>query len=147
MLTEICQYLKNWFERDRITGTFTVADGEITAASASLPDFLQEGQYYRVIGSVFNDGVHKYDEKLTDEKTFDGAVVSMGVPPALVALAAEIEAWQAKYGGVDSAAMSPYQSESFGGYHYDKGYTGVSGNSGATWQSVFAARLSPWRKI
>lgn len=150
MLTQICQYLRNWFERERLTGTFAVVDGELTAEDVRLSDFLQDGQYYRVIGSVFNDGVHKYGEKLTDEKAFDGAVVSMGVPPALLALAADIEAWQAKYGGADSAAMSPYGSESFGGYSYSKsGSASANGSTSAvsTWQSVFAARLAPWRKI
>lgn len=150
MLTQICQYLRNWFERERLTGTFAVVGGELTAEDVRLSDYLQDGQYYRVIGSVFNDGVHKYGDALTDEKAFDGTFVSMGIPPTLVELAAEIEAWQAKYGGVGSAAMSPYSSESFGPYSYSKsGNASADGTSSSvsTWQSVFAALLASWRKI
>ena len=52
MLTELCQELKNWFEREIHVGTFTIEGGQLTDCS-----FLQDGQYYRIIGSVFNDGV------------------------------------------------------------------------------------------
>lgn len=153
MLTAICQYLKNWFNRKpdgssypMWHGTFTIQDG------ALVTDDLAEGQYYRVMGSLFNDGVHKYgdtDDVLTDE-TFDGSVWSLGIPPSVITLAADIAEWQAKYGGVGSENMSPYASESFGGYSYSKSGGGASG-SGATgagtWQAAFANRLSQWRKI
>lgn len=177
MLTELCQELNNWFDVDRYFGVFTIEDGELSAP------FLQDGQYYRIVGSVFNDGVYQYHVReagdgtedpetdgeaadpetpeeaqdpetaapeLTDE-VFDGAVWAMAVPPAVIALAEEIGAWQEKYGGVDSAAMSPFASESFGGYSYSKGSRSGSGaaeggNSG-TWQGAFADRLNRWRKI
>ena len=51
-------------------------------------------------------------------------------------------------GGADSAAMSPYMSESFGGYSYSKGASNTaSGGSVVTWQDAFKTRLAPWRKI
>lgn len=144
MLDEICGYLRNWFVvPDGIrVDTYTVADGKLT-----LP-FLTEGQYFRVIGSVFNDGVYKYgseDTVLTDE-TFHGAVWALAIPPAVVSIAGEIEKWN-----TDNAAAlaSPYQSESFGGYSYTKAGAG-SGSDGqqtVTWRNVFAARLARWRKI
>lgn len=147
MLTELCKELNNWFDKDRIFGVFTISDGAIDLSETGI----QNGQYFRIADSVFNDGVYQYPAaELTDE-TFDGAVWLMAVPPAVISLASEIEAWQAKYGGADSAAMSPFMSESFGGYSYSK--TSSSGSAGAgaggavTWQSVFASRLSPWRKI
>ena len=158
MLTELCQELKNWFDVERHFGTFSVEDGELV-----LP-FLQDGQYFRIAGSVFNDGVYKYEPDLTPteehpethrpvlhDEVFDGAVWAMAVPPAVIALAEEIGAWQEKYGGVDSAAMSPFASESFGGYSYSKGSrsgsgSAESGNSGS-WQGAFADRLNRWRKI
>lgn len=145
MLTEICQYLRNWFERDRLTGRFVVASGVITYADGtSLP--ILEGQYYRIIGSIMNDGVHSTDA-LTDEPEFIGAVWLMAVPPVVVQLDADITQWL-----TDNAAAvnSPYASESFGGYSYSlrSGGSGAgSENSGATWQGQFAARLAPWRKI
>lgn len=152
MLTEICQYLKNWFNRKpngteypKEAGVFTIEDGVLHT------DILAEGQYFRVLGSLFNDGVHKFgDADLTDE-TFDGEIWSMGIPPDMIKLAEDISTWMEKYGSVDSAAMSPYQSESFDGYSYTKqqassGSVGGSGGS-ASWNTVFSSRLAPWRKI
>lgn len=158
ILTELCQNLRNWFDRGRKKwyGQITISNGEISIVPKFISDpfVLQEGQYFRIMGSVFNDGVHKYhdvEDVLTDEEEFFGAVWSMAIPPAVLELAEDIEAWQNKYGGVDSEAMSPFQSESFGGYSYSKGSGGGSGsaNSGGagTWQGVFANRLNPWRKI
>ena len=73
----------------------------------------------------------------------------MAVPPAVIELATEIEDWQSKYGGVGSVAMSPFNSESFGGYSYNK--SGGSGDgkisADGTWQGVYGKRLSMWRKI
>lgn len=139
MLTEICQYLKNWFEREITHGTFTISGG-------ALADdiHLQDGQYFRIIGSVFNDGVHNTDDTLTDE-VFEGTIWLMAVPPAVVELSERISAWQAEYGG---AVATPYQSESFGGYSYTKAGAGSgSANSVPTWQSMFANELNRWRKI
>ena len=59
MLTQICQYLRNWFVRQQFFGTFVVEDGEIKYADGTALPLLPE-QYYRVIGSVFNDGVKQY---------------------------------------------------------------------------------------
>ena len=145
MLTELCQELRNWFDRERHSGTFEITGGSITAP------FLVEGQYYRIIGSIFNDGVHQYgDSDLTDE-TFTGSVWSMAIPQAVINLAAEIAEWRAKYEDVNSAAMSPYMSENFfNDYSYTKGsaYTGNnSSGGGMSWKNTFAARLNPWRKI
>jgi hypothetical protein len=85
---------------------------------------------------------------LTDE-VFDGAIWLMAIPKDVLILSEEIDAWIEKYGGVDSVAMSPYNSESFGGYSYSKSGGGSSdGTSKAgTWQGAFATRLNEWRKI
>lgn len=142
MLTELCQELKNWFDTERHFGLFTIENGEL-----SVP-FLQNGQYFRICGSVFNDGVHQYPATGLTDETFDGAVWAMALPPEVVALATDIEEWKEKYGSADSAAMSPFQSESFGGYSYSKGSgAGASGSASVTWQSAFAGRLNLWRKI
>ena len=147
MLTELCQELRNWFDLDRRNGTFTISGGALTA------DFLVEGQYYRIKGSIFNDGVHKYgdaEDKLTDE-TFKGEVWAMAIPKAVLLLADNIAAWQEKYGAVDSQAMSPFQSESFGGYSYNKGSgsvaVGAAASSPTGWKAAFQSELNRWRKI
>lgn len=144
MLTELCQELRNWFDLDRRTGTFTISGGALTA------DFLQAGQYFRIIGSVFNDGVHKYGEHVLTDETFTGAVWALGIPKAVIDLAENIESWKTKYEDVDSAAMSPYSSESFGGYSYSKGTTAISAsgaNTASGWKAVYASSLNRWRKI
>ena len=139
MLTELCGVLRNWFETDRISGTYTVENGSIT-----LP-FLQNGQFFRVVGSVFNDGVHQYPDYAMTDETFDGSIWPMSVPPALLCLGEEIKAWQEKNGDI---AASPYTSESFGGYSYSKSTSGSANGAGmVTWQSVFKSRLNQWRKI
>lgn len=150
VMTELCQYLRNWFEKTKFHGDFSIYNGTLTSVAwGALP--LLNGQYYRIVGSVLNDGVHKFGdeaETLADED-FSGAVWSMAVPPAVVALAAEIDAWQEKYGNIESQNMSPYSSESFGGYSYTKaqGYASAGGGMLTGWQAVYAARLAPWRKI
>ena len=136
MLEIVLKHLNNWFLMpDGIHfSMFTVQDGSIT-----LP-FLRTGQYFRVVGSVFNDGLYKYPAyNLTDE-TFDGAVWALAVPKEVVALANEIAEWNEKNG-----APGPFTSESFGGYSYNKA-TNASGVA-VGWQDVFKSRLNAWRRI
>lgn len=146
MLNELCKEVNNWFDQFRCFGRYTIKDNVITGNYS-----LQDNQYFRIVGSVFNDGVYKYDEnlELVDE-IFDGSIWAMAVPPEVVALASDIEAWKDKYQSIDSPAMSPYNSESFGGYSYSKsGGASSSGNVdlSGTWQGAFADRLNHWRKI
>lgn len=141
MIDEICTELKNWFvtDGDKHFGTFTISDGQIAPS-----DFLQQGQYYRIIGSVFNDGVHIYGDdtdKLTPE-TFKGAVWAMRVPHAVVQLSIEIDNWIKKYA---EEAASPYISETIPAYSRTKA-TNASGGA-VTWQDSFRSRLNNWRKI
>lgn len=146
MLTELCQELKNWFEREIHFGTFTIEGGQLADSS-----FLQDGQYYRIVGSVFSDGVHQWpDDTFDHDEVFEGAIWAMAVPPTVIALSDKIQAWTTKYGDVNSTAMSPFQSESFGGYSYSKGSGSASASGGSsvpTWQSTFANELNRWRKI
>lgn len=153
MLTELCGYLKNWFEKEKCYGDFVIAGNNITFADGTLLP-LQEGQHFRVIGSVFNDGVYispvageQSPAPLKDE-TFNGSVWCLAIPPDVLSLAEEISAWRAKYEGADSAMMSPFNSESFGGYSYSKAVgSGTSGAAVNSWQSAFASRLTRYRKI
>lgn len=151
MLSQICLYLKNWFDRNqpKFFGKITISNGVITSPY-EFGELCKAKQYYRIVGSVFNDGVYKHgSEELTDEE-FDGAVWLMAVPPDVVGLAGEIADWQAAYGGVNSQNMSPYQSESFGGYSYSKSSGNSSSGSGSsvpTWQAVFYDRLRRYKKI
>lgn len=137
MLSELCNEINNYFPRKKYFGTYTIENGILV-----IPE-LQSGQYYRICGSVFNDGVHKYGEADLEDETFNGAVWAMAIPEEVIALSEEIDEWKAKYETAET--MSPYQSESFGGYSYTKA-SGASGGT-ATWQDVFGSKLNNYRRI
>ena len=139
MLEQVLMNIRNWFpvKGGIHSGTFTIKDGGIT-----LP-FLAYGQYFRICGSVFNDGLHQYPAADLVDEEFSGAIWELAIPPAVVDLADEIQKWQEKNGEV---SVSPYQSESFGGYSYSKATDSASGGA-VTWQSAFKRQLSTWRKI
>ena len=149
MLDEICANIRNYFtyEKDKHIGDFAIIEGQIT------PSFDIPTDYIRIVGSHKNDGIHQRGEHgfvLTDEAEFHGAVWVMSPPKAFLDLAAEIADWQAKNGGVDSQAMSPFNSESFGGYSYSKSGGNAAGGSssgGASWQNAYATRLNAYRRI
>lgn len=141
MLEAVLIHLKNWFTVPRGVheGIYT-----ITNSTLELP-FLQDGQYYRICGSVFNDGLHKYgdfEDALQDE-TFSGTVWALAIPKAVVELSVKIEEWQTKNG---DAVASPFTSESFGGYSYTKATDSATGAQ-ATWETVFRSQLNPYRKL
>ena len=140
-LTELCQELKNWFceDEDKHIGDFTIDNGTI-----SPPIDIKDGQYFRIVGSLFNDGVHTSADELKDE-TYHGGIWLMRVPPDVTSLLTEINDYETKYGAFN---LSPYQSESFAGYSYSKAAKG-SGNSGSTvtWRDAFKSRLNKYRKI
>ena len=145
-LEELLRELNNWFERDgggkplpRLHGRFEVKGGAI-----ELPEgFLADGQFFRVMGSALNDGLHKWPAADMADETFEGHVHALAVPKAVQQLAEEIAEWREKNG---KAELSPYQSESFGGYTYTlKG--GGNGEGAPTWRSAFAGRMRAWRKL
>lgn len=140
-LTDLCQELRNWFcdDEDKHINDYTIVGGTI-----SPPVDIKDGQYFRIIGSTFNDGVHRSTDELADD-SFHGGIWLMRVPPEVDSLLSDINAYEAEYGAIN---LSPYQSESFGGYSYTKAGTG-SGNSGSnvTWRDAFKSRLNKWRKI
>jgi hypothetical protein len=138
MLTELLAEIRNYFEvpNGRHFGTFTISGGRIAPL-----DFLQEGQYFRIVGSVFNDGVYQYPATSLTDEVFEGAVWAMALPPSIIALSAEIKA----YNDSDAGKPSPYASESFGGYSYTKATDANGAPIG--WQKAFASRLSRWRKL
>lgn len=144
VLTELCDELNNYFVKERVDGTFT-----ISGKSIDLHEYIQDGQCFRIVGSVFNDGVHKYPATDLHDEVFNGAIWSMAVPQTVIDLASDIKAWKDKYAGAESPAMSPFQSESFNNYSYSKasGGTAGSGDYGNSWQGVFAPQMSKWRRL
>lgn len=119
-LEVICKELKNWFtkDEDKNFDTFTISGGIISPS-----DFLLPNQYFRIVGSVFNDGVYQFKdantaiEGLTDETITDGAVWTMSIPKSVIEGLTTLNQWiDANKETLDS----PYTSESFGGYSYSK---------------------------
>lgn len=152
MLTSLCKELNNYFckEKDAINGKFTIEENTIYPNPALL-----NGQYFRISGSFLNDGVHLNSEEmeLLDEPEFVGKIWPMRVPPDVIELANAIEEWREKNEAIDSANMSPFQSESFDIYSYSKGSRGQSTNGGTaggaavTWQEQFAKQLNKYRRM
>lgn len=137
MLERVLMYLHNWFvvPNGVREGTYTIKDGSIT-----LP-FLCKWQYYRIVGSVFNDGLHRYGETNLTDETFDGAIWVLAIPKIIFEISCEMQEWETK----NSATLtSPYQSESFGGYSYSMA-TGKDGGS-ITVFDAFENRLAPYKK-
>ena len=136
MLEQVLDRLNNYFvvKGGIHPGKYTVSSGHLEL------DFLQTGQYFKIVGSVFNNGVHIYPaEDLVDE-VFDGQVWAMAVPKQVVSLAQEISEW--------CVANPPtaYTSEAFGGYSCTRAADGGTG-APASWESVFRSRLNRWRKL
>lgn len=162
-LTDICKEINNWYDRrQRHFGTFTIKFGNLL----NFEDKLKPGQFYRVIGSTFHDGVHLYTRNADGtfypepgaetesprpsafNETFDGAIWPMFVPPNIIRLAKDVAAWRELYENAESPALSPFAMESHGGYAYQmRGGMTDAGNGVITWQSVFAARLNAERKF
>lgn len=142
MLTELCGVCRNWFtsQEDKHAGYFTINEGVISPF-----DFVLDGQYFRILGSHFNDGVYKNTPEVMKSlvsEEFRGQIWAMCIPPAFLALNDEIEDFNRK---VTDGASGPYTSESWGGYSY----TLATGSSGGvlTWQEAFAPKLKMWRKL
>lgn len=145
MLYQVLTHIRNYFvaPNRRHEGTFTLDGNEIYIDNAGVQQpfsDLQEGQYFLIQGSVFNDGVSKYPCECRRNETFTGTVSPLCIPQDVLDLVKEIEEWQAKYGN-----PTPYMSESFGGYSYTKATQGSTGT--ATWQEAFRNRLHTWRKL
>jgi len=157
MLQQVCDYLHNYFDTDEYGYPLHTESGEFSIVGGAVSlHFLQEGQRFRIIGSVFNDGVYTYHESgctndddtdvaLADE-TFTGTICEMRVPFAVLDEVQRMHADLEKYG---EALNGPYQSESFGGYSYTRA-TGADGSVYDAETEVLkrhAKRLKRWKKL
>ena len=145
MLSEVCAYLRNYFDNGQ---PHTFGEIEIRNGALFTPCNLKAGQYFRIIGSTFNDGVYQFPTTaLNNDEIFNGAVWGMAVPPDLIDLITEMEVWKTNNA---YALNTPYQSESKADYSYTlkSGADGSGKNSGASALiNQFAGRLSRWRKL
>jgi len=147
MLERVLSHIHNWFER----GTSSVAgvsEGSLTPG----PD-VPSGAWYRLQGSLLNDGLHLHPaDDLVDEE-FNGTVTVLAIPRPLLQVVDEISQWVADTAGAEEfARKAKFQSESFGGYSYTlRGDLNASqsadGRSLSGWRAKFAQDLNPWRRI
>jgi len=143
MLTEICAYLHNYFDYERHSGEISIVGGVISCNGKEIT--LDEGQYFALFRSRIPLGVFNV---VPADKNFVGSVWLMDVPEAVLKANTWAEEWMAKNGGAGSEANSAFQSESFGGYSYNKG-TNSSGKGGMSIfdNAQFARMLNPYRKL
>ena len=149
MLNQICENICNYFIQKRHEGRFEIEDGMI-----SLP--LLDGQRFLIQGSALNDGMYTYhDTGITNDddsqavglqdESWDGTICALAVPPAVLALSSEIQAW------VDAnqeSLNSPYKSENvLGVYSYTKADGGHGAGGTVGWVDIFADKLKRWRKV
>ena len=131
-LETLCKTIKNWFtkDEDKYFETFTITGGVISPS-----DFLMLNQYFRIVGSIFNDGVYQFKgvgiaiEGLTDETFSDGAVWAMRIPKTVTENLTILNQWIETN---KEALDSPYTSESFGGYSYSKSGSATNGSNSDT---------------
>ena len=169
VIEQMCAETHNYFETHKENGTFTIQDGNI-----DLP-FLTENQFFRIVGSKFNDGVYIYSDnhliirastweeiKDNNETWEDIKRLKWGdlVEHDLVDETFEGSIWAmnmpraflnlsqeiSAYCTSEAAKPSLFQSESFGGYSYTKA-TNASGIADNSWQSVFETKLKRYRKL
>ena len=151
MLTEVCNFIHNYFEVAQISGEFQIENGAI-----DLDDFLRFGQRFRIVGSSLNDGIYTYrmdgvynDDNTElaglEDETFTGVIYAMSIPRNVMQIVDDIKTWVEKN---KDALDSPYTSESFGGYSYTKA-SGSGSNAGGAlgWQDLFRSKLNAYRKI
>ncbi len=136
MLEQILRTMNNWFVREIHPGKFTVEDGRL-----ALP-FLQDGQYFRIVGSVFNDGLHQYPTDMLTNETFNGSVWALAIPREVIKLSEDVAAWEEENG---AHTVTGYQSESIPSYSYTRA-TNKDG-SVLTWEDVFASQIRRWSKL
>lgn len=143
MLTEICAYLHNYFDYERHSGEISIVSGEIFCNGEKIT--LEEGQYFALFRSRIPLGVFNV---VPADKNFVGSVWLMDVPKAILDADTWAKEWIVKNGGATSEANSVFQSESFGGYSYNKG-TNTSGKGGMSVfdNAQFARMLNPYRKL
>lgn len=133
---EVLRYIRDFFPdtEHQYTGEVTITDGEIQT------DILQDGQYYLIEGSHYNNGVYEYPTEALKDETFDGVITPLMLPPELIELIREMQEWEMNN---QKVLQSPFISESFNDYSYNRG----QGDQAMNWKTVWKSRLSAYKKI
>ena len=150
LMTEICSNIKNYFapasKKDDLSyihhGDYTIKDGTVSGT-----DFLLPKQFFRITGSLLNDGVYRNtpdDLKSLEDEIFRGAVWEMAVPKSFIELCGDIQKFNDK---VNELCLNDkgFASESFGGYSYS-----LSSSAPAymqSWEKRIISHLNSYRRL
>lgn len=134
MIQEIMRYVNNFFCTGTREGQYSISGNALNVPVSGL---------VYISGSLHHDGVWQVcrgllqdmSGNLPDEE-FNGNVYFLDPPRDFLQLCEEIRQYTEKN------PVGAYQSESFGGYSYNRGNA-----AGQGWQTVFAVRLRPYRKM
>ena len=131
MLFEVMKLCRNFFTGEHEDGVFKIENGTVSLSFKS--------QYVLIEGSAFNDGLYAYPLEGLEDEEFNGCMTAVNPPKDFLSLVEEIEAYRSKY------EISPFISESFGGYSYQRGTNG--NGKPVSWADAFKDRLKVWTKI
>ena len=137
-ITEVMTAVRNFFPKQELSGAWRVEDEALTPA-----DDLLEGDWIAIGGSQKNDGVWRLDTGLTlkgaEDERFTGRVWLLAPPPAFLALCDQIAAWRETHerGALRRVTLGAYTEEA----------TTDAFGTPMGWQQVFAADLTPWRRM
>ena len=131
-IAAVMRRVRNCFERESIEGSFSVSGGVL----APMPD----APFIAVSGSSWHDGVFPVGQlpDTSHDETFDGKVWGLHPPDDFLALCEAISAYD------DKNPVGALQSESFGGYSYNRGTVSSAGNG---WEAAFAGQLLHYRRM
>lgn len=135
MLEYVLSSLYNWFDVKRDYGEFTISGGSLDV------DGMLDGQYFRIVGSVLNDGLHKWPADDLHDEVFVGEIWSLAIPDAVIRLTGEMGEWVKEH-----PVGAGYTSESFGGYSYSLPTNSQTGQA-ANVYDVFRSQLNQYRKL
>lgn len=135
---DVMRVCRNHFVRAKETGAWRVSGGRLTPEGTA-----GAGEWIALEGSLHNDGVYLVAQDGTlpgaVDEGWNGTLWHLAPPKSFLALCEDIRRYD------EAHPASGLKSEQFGAY----GYVAASGTGGAplTWESVYAAALSPWRRM
>lgn len=163
----MCAECHNYHETDRVRGHYVIKNGDI-----SLP-FLCENQFFRIVGSKFNDGVYIYSynaliiRSQTWQEVFDGnenwgTLIDKDikwrdlVEHELVDEEFDGEVWPMNMPRAFLSLSKEISTYIESGADKVSGYTSESfggysysksSSESNAWENAFASKLKRWRKL
>jgi hypothetical protein len=146
-LKEVLDYIHNYFNYDLYSGEIQIIDHQLDNSKIELFD----GQYYMIKGSMYNDGIWKYEESvnleedtdLLKDEIFQGDIIYLRIPKDVLKTVEEIITWEMNN---QDAIIGKFQSESFGGYSYTLKNSSSNKNA-LSWKDFFGKKLDIYRKL